>query len=257
MKKITTFITVASLLLLAPVGLQASESIETLSIAETSASVPHEKDHWLKKHYRKSEIGRQKPVNLVFIGDSITERWFWGPQYQIWTEVFGPYEPANMGISGDRTEHVLWRIVNGTLEHVDPQLVVLMIGTNNLWANSDDEIAAGVKACAKEIRARLPEAQLLVLGVFPRGSEVDDPNRARIKTINSMIEPLGKYDGITYRDIGDIFLEADGTLSEKIMPDGLHPGIEGYRLWADAMKPILVELIGAAPNQGAKIHPAP
>jgi lysophospholipase L1-like esterase len=119
-----------------------------------------------------------------------------------------------------------------------------MIGTNNLGGNSDEQIVEGIKAIVAELHKQTPDTKLLLLGVFPRGMKHDDKNRARIKHINSMIAELddgGKT--IKYLDIGDKFLEADGTLPKSIMPDALHPNGKGYEIWAAAIMPTVQEMM--------------
>lgn len=210
-----------------------------LALCASPATTPTEQDHWLAKHQRYCELGRTDPVDLLFIGDSITEQWLWGSNVAVWKEAFAAHRPGNMGIGGDRTEHILWRIENGTLAHVRPRVVVLLIGTNNLWRDTDSDIVAGIQACAKAIKTKLPESHLIILGVFPRGEQADHPLRARIQNINQQIASLGEFEGITFRDIGPTFLEPDGTLPKAVMHDSLHLTPEGYRRWATAMSPLL------------------
>jgi lysophospholipase L1-like esterase len=119
-----------------------------------------------------------------------------------------------------------------------------MIGTNNLTSNTNEEIVAGVTKIVGTLREKLPTTKVLLLGIFPRGAQADDPFRARIKAINREIARLD--DGgrtVKYLDIGDKFLEPDGTLAPEIMPDALHPNARGYQVWAAAMAHTLAELM--------------
>ena len=192
------------------------------------------------------------PIQFVLLGDSITDGWRGGKGKEVYDKAFGQYNPYNTGISGDRTQHLLWRIDNGELDGISPKVAMLMIGTNNTGPNpSDESIAEGVKAVVEDIHKHLPQTKVLLLGVFPRDndrkSEIgspDEPIRARIKHINEIIAKLddgGKT--VKYLDIGPKFLDEKGGLSKDIMPDYLHPNAKGYQIWADAIKPTLDEMM--------------
>jgi len=172
---------------------------------------------------------KQGNVDLLFLGDSITQGWH---DNQVWQRYYGPRHAANFGIGGDRTEHILWRLANGEVEGIKPKVVVLMIGTNNAGSNSADDIASGVTAIVKDLRKRLPETHVLLLGVFPR-SEKSDKLRAKLQQVNEQISKLDDGSHVTYLDIGKSFLNPDGTISREIMPDFLHLSAKGYLLWAD------------------------
>jgi len=182
---------------------------------------------------------KQGNVDLLFLGDSITQGWH---DNQVWQRYYGPRHAANFGIGGDRTEHILWRLANGEVEGIKPKVVVLMIGTNNAGSNSADDIASGVTAIVKDLRKRLPETHVLLLGVFPR-SEKSDKLRAKLQQVNEQISKLDDGSHVTYLDIGKSFLNPDGTISREIMPDFLHLSAKGYRLWAEAMEPTLWRLL--------------
>lgn len=195
---------------------------------------------FLKQHQDFLARGKAGPIGALFIGDSITHGWV-SPK-DIWAKVFGAYNPANFGISGDKTQHVLWRIENGELEGISPKVVVLMIGTNNI-GSSVEEIVRGDKKIADEIHARLPDARLLLLGIFPRAARADDPARSKIKAVNLELARLDDGAKTRYLDIGAKFLDAEGNLPRAIMPDFLHPNHAGYQIWADAMGPLLDEMM--------------
>jgi lysophospholipase L1-like esterase len=195
---------------------------------------------------RKEQLIKTGGSELVFVGDSITDGWRGGPQHELFDDYFGGYRPYNIGISGDETQHVLWRIAHGELDGLAPKLVVLMIGTNNL-ANGNRmapaETADGVTAVVQAIRRKLPKAKILLLGIFPRGNRSDDPLRLAVNATNKIIAGLADRKTIFFLDVGPGFLGADGTLSGEIMPDYLHPNARGYRIWADAMKPEVDRLV--------------
>lgn len=213
--------------------------------ARESATVPAPRDtqaYWMKLHETFLERAKQGEVDLLFLGDSITQGWS-GSGKEVWKRHYEPRKTANFGIGGDRTQHVLWRIQNGELEGISPRLAVLMIGTNNLGANTNDEIADGVTAIIKTLREKRPEMKILLLGIFPRSEKANDPARARISAINSKIESLADGKSVIYKDIGSTFLEKDGSLSKAIMPDFLHLSRQGYQRWADAVEPTIWSLL--------------
>lgn len=182
--------------------------------------------------------------DLVFIGDSITDGWRGGGK-KVWDEAFGPLKPLNLGIGGDRTQHVIWRLRNGELDGYEAKLAVIMIGTNN-GADSKEDVAAGVTVIVKEFLKRQPKAKVLLLGIFPRGAKANDGGRAKNNQVNQIIAKLddgGKT--VKYLDIGDKFLDANKDLPKDIMPDALHPNAKGYQIWADAILPTVKEMMGA------------
>ena len=181
---------------------------------------------------RAGQEGENEKVDLLFLGDSITQGW---NDNQVWKRFYGPRNAANFGIGGDRTQHVLWRIQNGELEGIEPRVVVLMIGTNNASSGTADEIAQGVTAIVTDLRHRLPEARILLLGVFPRGQK-PDATREKLQSVNEKIAKLDDGSKVKYLDIGKAFLNQDQTISREIMPDYLHLSQKGYRIWADAME---------------------
>ncbi|MEA3213337.1 MAG: hypothetical protein QOE70_6394 [Chthoniobacter sp.] len=212
---------------------------------QSSATKPAPKDaKWLSRHEGFVELAKQQEVGVLFLGDSITDFWRYAEGQEVWNHYFRPRKAANFGIQSDRTENVLWRVQHGELEGINPKVVVLMIGTNNTGNNSAAEIADGVKAIVDEICHQKPETRVLLLGIFPRGPKPTDPVRQKIKETNEIIAKLddgGQH--VRYLDIGEKFLDADGNLPPKIMPDATHPNKGGYQIWAKAMEPTLTELL--------------
>jgi lysophospholipase L1-like esterase len=205
---------------------------------------------WMKRHDKFVEMARKGHIDVLFLGDSITDAWGGeghggGPGAKIFAREFVPLHAANFGIGGDRTQHVLWRLQNGELEGIHPKVVMLMIGTNNSNGkdNTAEEIADGIKAIVREIHKKSPQTKVLLLGVFPRGAK-PNAQREKLKRVNEIISKLDD-DGKTvkYLDIGGKFVEPDGTISEEIMPDYLHLSPKGYRIWADAVKGPINDLL--------------
>ncbi len=198
------------------------------------ATVPRPRDD--ARHQSFLEVARAGNIDLLFVGDSITDWWRQEQRgLSVWNEHFAPLKAANFGIAGDTTQGVLWRMQNGELDGFQAKLVVLMLGTNNINRNANDDIAEGDRAIVNEILKRQPQAKVLLLGIFPRGAAADNPFRASIKAINARLATFADNTRVFYMDIGDKFLAADGTLPADIMPDGLHPNTQGYRIWADAI----------------------
>lgn len=200
---------------------------------------------FIASHEKFVDIAKEGKAQLVFLGDSITAGWA-GNGKEVWPKAFGQYEPANFGIGGDRTQHVLWRIQNGELDGIKPKACVLMIGTNNSGQDSAEGIAKGVTLIVETIRAKQPQAKILLLAVFPRGSKPDGQLNAqndKLKQVNAIIAKLDDGKSIFYLDIGGKFPVTDGKLDKTVMPDFLHLSSAGYQIWADAIGPKLAELM--------------
>jgi N-acetylglucosamine-6-sulfatase len=204
------------------------------------ANVPLARDD--NRHRNFMDIVRGSPIELLFVGDSITDGWRNAGQ-TLWDQHWAPYKAANFGIGGDTTQGVLWRMQNGELDGYKAKLIVMMLGTNNINRNPNDEIVDGLRLIVEEYRKRQPQAKVLVLGIFPRTQAAADPIRASIKEINSKVAKLADNKTVFFMDIGDKFLTADGTLTQEIMPDGLHPNFRGYKIWADAISGRVKELM--------------
>ncbi len=201
---------------------------------------------FIASHERFVQIAQEGKAQLVFLGDSITAGW--GGKKDIWEKAFGKYQPANFGIGGDRTQHVLWRIQNGELDGIKPKACVVMIGTNNSGSDPAEGIAKGVTAIVETIRAKQPQAKIFLLAVFPRGEKPSTPEKAnagrdKLKQVNEIIAKLDDGKNVHFLDIGAKFLQPDGSISKDIMPDFLHLSAAGYQIWADAISPKLAELM--------------
>lgn len=183
------------------------------------------------------------PIGLLFIGDSIMDRWpKFGPD--TW-EKFKPYDVADFGIGGDATENVLWRIQQGELDGLHPKVTIIMIGTNNIGHSTDEKpewAAAGVKKILDEVHEKMPETKVLLLGVFPRDVKGSD-KRDRAEAINPIISKFGDEKNTTYLDIGKVFMDENGEIPKDVMGDKLHPTAKGYQLWYDAMWPTLEKML--------------
>ena len=207
--------------------------------------------HGRHKLFLKRNEDSKHEGDVIFLGDSITQGW--EGNKKAW-ETFKEFKPVNLGISGDRTGGVLWRITDGKeIEKLKPKAAVIMIGTNNLsGGHTPEEIAGGIKAIIDSLKEQKPGIKVLLLGVFPRGSRASADKETKtipaaklnagIKKINDI---LSKYDDgkvVFYKDIGKEFLDKEGGLPAATMPDYLHLSGKGYQLWADAIKGDLQKL---------------
>ena len=196
---------------------------------------------FMAAHERFVKIASEGKAQLLFLGDSITAGWG-GNGKAIWTQAFAEWEPANFGIGGDRTQHVLWRIKNGELDGIKPKVAVLMIGTNNVGGDTAEGIASGITKIVETIREKTPATKILLLAVFPRG-EKPNPLREKLKKVNETIAKLDDKKHVFFLDIGEKFVQSDGTMTKEITPDFLHLSSAGYQIWADTITPKIRELM--------------
>ena len=201
---------------------------------------------------------------MYFEGDSITRRWGatdYPALLASWRQNFFGWNAADFGWGGDTTQNILWRLQDGELDGVEPKVIVLLAGTNNIGKTPPDgddtarvdDIASGIASIVRLMRIKAPQAVIIVTAIFPR----DDNLAARptIDRINARIAMLADGASIRYLNINDRLTDASGRLLPDVMNDGLHPSIKGYQIWADALKPILTELLG--PPAAVDLAPPP
>lgn len=198
---------------------------------------------WVARHESFNKRVAEGNVDLLLIGDSITQGWE-GAGKDVWAKYYTPRHAVNLGIGGDRTQHVLWRLDNGNIKGIHPKAAVLMIGTNNSGNNTPEQIAEGITAIVQKLRKDLPETKILLLAIFPRGADKSDSRRQVNEATNAIVSKLDDGKMVYYLDIGPAFLADDGTLSKEIMPDLLHLSPKGYQIWAEAIEPKLAVLMG-------------
>jgi lysophospholipase L1-like esterase len=202
---------------------------------------------FMRQHSQYVAKAKAGNIDLYMLGDSITD--FWEHRHQAnWDKNFAGWRAGDFGISGDRTEHVLWRIENGELDGVTPKAIVLLIGTNNLASNTNfaantvDQDFAGVTAIVRKLQEMQPQAHILLLAVFPRE---DKPLDDAINSLNSKLATLDDGKQVKFLNINDQFTDKDGKLLPGVMlKDKLHPDNKGYDLWAAAIRPTLLQWLG-------------
>jgi lysophospholipase L1-like esterase len=218
--------------------------------ATNPAAIPLNRDN--ARHRQLLKLVAKGGGDVVFLGDSITERWE-STGVKAWRETFVPVHAVNLGGGGDQTGHVLWRIREGQeLQPLTPRVAVVLIGINNPVMHRPEDIAGGVQAIATELKKQKPHIKVLVLGVFPcslrrQDSAVERIGAAdlqpRVRQINAALSRLDDGRSVFYRDIGERFLEKDGGLSREVMSDFLHLAPKGYQIWADAIKADVQKLL--------------
>ena len=215
-------------------------SLPSIPDGVNSAACPTPRLEWIARVKKTNDSAAKvsDKIQLVFDGDSITDFWqSFGRQ--VWQERYEKLGGFDFGIAADRTEHLLWRLSQGQMNGIHPKLILLMIGTNNLGANTNGQIAEGIREIINQYRKLCPDATILVQGIFPRGHDATYPLRERIREINKIIATYTDGKKVLFLDFGDKFLQTDGTLSPEIMPDFLHPNAKGYQIWADAIQPVI------------------
>lgn len=211
------------------------------------ASHPAIRNPWLDQHKRIDERLQRGPSEILFIGDSITNNWASSSRGKpVWDKHYAKMNVVNMGISGDKTENILWRLQNGSLDQVNPKVAVVLAGINNIHRDRPEQIAEGVEAIVNEILSRCPSCQVLLMGVFPRGYQPTAPERSNVIKVNRIISELAANPRVQFLDIGEQLLDENGVLTKEMSPDALHPLAPGYEIWANAMNPILRDMLSRA-----------
>jgi lysophospholipase L1-like esterase len=202
--------------------------------------------HFESQLQRTREGVAKNDIDLVFLGDSITQGWGDANGGKaVWDKTYAPLKAVNYGIGGDSTRQVLYRLDHGLLDGLKPKLVVLKIGTNNLYndhnAGTDDEIARGIEAVVANLRKRLPDTKILLLGVLPRQNEHFS---GRARNINALISKLADTKTVRYLDMTDAFQTAPGKIKPELYTkDQLHLAEPGYATWAAQIAPALAEML--------------
>jgi lysophospholipase L1-like esterase len=204
---------------------------------------------WRERHEQILKKVASSNPKLIMIGNSITHNLDQPDRKIFWDQYLNALNAVNLGISGDRTENVIWRLLNGEIDGINPKVATLLIGTNNTDGNNyleistPDELAEGIWKICTIIREKLPKTEIVLLGILPYGykpNHRDETNKATNKIIAKFPEKDSK---IHYYDLGSLFLKESGTVNGKLMPDYLHPNVEGEKLVLEALAPVISKLL--------------
>jgi len=227
-------------------------------------AAPRADQNSLTAHAQLLEKAKRGGIDIYFEGDSITRRWGATDYPDLlanWTQNFFGWNAADFGWGADRTENILWRLNNGELDRVHPKIIVLLAGTNNVgntvpasgMETSVADITRGLTAILNVIRAKAPEATVILMAIFPRNDNM--AVMPAINAINRNLATLADGKTVRYLDVNERLADQDGRLFDGMMnADKLHPAIQGYQVWADALKPIFAELLGP---RGREDHAPP
>jgi lysophospholipase L1-like esterase len=196
-------------------------------------------------HQQLLEKAKRGGIDIYFEGDSITRRWGALDYPELlanWKKNFYGWNAADFGWGADRTEHILWRLENGELEGVNPKVIVLLAGTNNLPNTDPEDVARGVKAIVESLRKKAPSATIILTAIFPRNDRRE--LIPAVAQVNREIASIADGKTVRFLDVNAKLADRSGNLFDGIMGDKLHPTAKGYQIWADALKPIFTELLG-------------
>lgn len=205
-----------------------------------------------ERHREKVKLIAKNKYNLIFIGNSITNNFEYPDYLPIWNQFYTPRKAINLGYSGYRTENLLWNIEHGELDGQSPKVIVIEIGTNNIdeknypIRHTAGQLAGGIEAIVKIVREKLPDTKIILLRCFPGSYDGPFPtsHRAILERASDIVSRLADEKYIFYCDVNHMFLNIDGSINHELMPDWLHPSPAGAKLWAQAMEPLLSELMG-------------
>ena len=215
------------------------------------ATIPTDKlnSNWWKERHQEVIVNNKTNPELILIGNSILNSLDDKNHITVKENYLDKYNAVNMGFSGDRTENVIWRLQNGEIDGIDPKLALVLIGTNNtdgkhyLNITQPEELAEGIWEICRIIREKLPNTQILLLGIFPYGYKPNYRDNLN-KTTNNIISGFPEKDiNIYYRDISSVFLDAESKVKKSLMPDYLHPNTDGYLLMFESLEDDISELM--------------
>ena len=224
-------------------SIPASKGYELATTPTSEMYAKNWRRFWGPRYMEKAQFTYEnaQKIDMVFVGDSITHFWDTTGK-EVAAAKFPNHTILNLGFSGDRTQHTIWTTSQKDIwSKIDPKLITLMIGTNNIGWNESDAVStlAGTKIILANLRKNAPNAKILLFAIFPRGKDKTDRFRPQVDIVNAALPSLADGENIIFVNINDKLMNADGTISKDMMPDFLHPAAPGYEIWADAIKPYI------------------
>jgi lysophospholipase L1-like esterase len=228
----------------------ASYSVPAQSAVPSVKSIPRTDRNSQIAHEQLVDKARRGGIDIFFVGDSITRRWGATdyPEFLAnWKQNFHGWNAANFGWGADSIRNILWRIENGELDGVNPKVIVILAGTNDVGTKPADsskvtDVTNGIQALIDLCRKKAPRARIVLTAIFPRNDNI-----ASIPTINRINQNIANFaDGnvVRFLNVKDKLADKNGILRDGVMADKLHPSLQGYQIWADGLKPIFTELLG-------------
>jgi lysophospholipase L1-like esterase len=241
----------------------ATPAASLLADVPADEAAPRADRNSMAAHAQLLQKAKQGRIDIYFEGDSIVRRWGATDYPDLlanWKENFYGWNAADFGWGADRTQNILWRLQNGELDGIDPKVIVLLAGTNNVGAEPRDEakvaeITRGVKAIVDLCRQKAPNATIILTAIFPRNDNL--AVMPTITQINARLATIADGTKVRFLNINDRLADNDGRVIEGVLNerDKLHPTLKGYQIWADALKPIFRELLG--PPAATDLAPPP
>jgi len=242
---------------------QAATATDTPGAGPADRAAARTDQNSMTAHAQLVEKAKQGKIDVYFEGDSIVRRWGALDYPELlanWRENFFGWNAANFGWGADRTENILWRLEHGELDGVNPRIIVVLAGTNNVGTQPRDgqtvaEIARGIKAIVDICQQKASKATIILTAIFPRNDNM--AVTATIDRINEKIAGFADGTRVRFLTINDRLADPEGRLFDGVLNerDKLHPTIKGYQIWADALKPIFRELLG--PPGATDLAPPP
>ncbi len=229
----------------APMMLKYAKLKKQCGVNDSTFPMHRIKEGWWKERWavKSSEIRNSKDAKVVFLGDSITQGWEEEGK-AAWKKHFAPLGAVNWGYSGDRTEHLIWRLQNGNIQRLNPKVAVILIGTNNTGQSQRPaaETISAIRQTLADLAWKWPDTRIVLMSIFPRAGKADDPLRKLNNEINEQLKTLADGKRVHLLDINAKFMDADGTLNTELLPDRLHLAPAAYDIWAEALAPKLKEM---------------
>jgi lysophospholipase L1-like esterase len=223
-----------------------------LVAASAATPAPRTDANSLQAHQDLLAKAKQGGIDVYFVGDSITRRWGTSDKQYAdllanWNANFHGWNAGDFGWGADRIEHMLWRLEHGEIDGVNPKVIVILAGTNNVGRQPGDDatvadITSGLKALVALCHEKAPQAKIILTAIFPRNDNI--AVMPTINRINANLAPLADGKTVYFINVNDRLADKNDVLFPGMTRDQLHPTVQGYQIWADALKPLLTKLLG-------------